>query len=393
MKQFTKAIIVTLLLLAVASMELFAQGAVEQTNTATLSKKMELSAVDFEKDSVQTIKDAYQSELEAYQAKYESIYNKMVESYNAGNVDDYFDAKGMLRNLEYPEISQEQTEILVKRIENEKDEAAKADLANWLYENSNYYMPTLTFTKDDGADDGHTHFSFHYEIASEPGSTVIVPEMRRSFGNDGIFAGWGTGDGKVLYEAGQEIKMPYSDQVLYAVYKTGVMFNDSITGFESFEDGETIKVPELTAPDDSYVFLGWYDARGNKAEDTVTVEKGQSKVFTAVWKSVLIEEVRTRHYKGLAVPTDKAVDLAFSIFNQGSANTGKLTVNLVSENGEALKNISGELSTKGVRVGEEKSGSFRIVANGNSGDVINANIVVADEDGNSWSSPVSLTIK
>ena len=86
---------------------------------------------------------------------------------------------------------------------------------------------------------------------------------------------------------------------------------------------------------------------------------------------------------GLFLPFDRG----------GSANTGKLTVNLVSENGEALKNISGELSTKGVRVGEEKSGSFRIVANGNSGDVINANIVVADEDGNSWSTPVSLTIK
>ena len=393
MKQLNKTFIVTLLLLAIASAGLFAQGAVEQTNAATLSKKVELSAVDFEKDSVQTIKDAYQSETEAFRAKYDSIYNKMVESYNAGNADDYFDAKGMLRNLEYPQISQEQTEILVRRLENEKDEAAKADLAGWLYGNSPYYRPTLTFTKAGGSGDSSFQFSYHFEISSEPGSTVTVPAMRRDFGSEGIFAGWGTEDGKVLYEAGQEITMPYSDQVLYAVYKTGVMFIDSVTGLRSFEDGESVNVPQLTAPDDSYVFVGWFDAEGNKADGTVTVGKGQSEVYNAVWKSVLVEEVRARHYKGLVIPADKTVELAFSIFNQGSANTGKLTVNLVPENGEALKNLSGELGTKGIWAGDEKSGSFRIVASGNSGDVIKADIVVSDADGNSWSTPVSLTLR
>ncbi len=67
-------------------------------------------------------------------------------------------------------------------------------------------------------------------------------------------------------------------------------------------------------------------------------------------------------------------------------------MNLVCEN-DALKNLSGELSTRGISVGEEKSGSFTIVAKGNSGDVINASIVVTDEAGNTWNAPVTLTVK
>ncbi|MBO6000368.1 MAG: hypothetical protein J6P81_01125, partial [Spirochaetales bacterium] len=69
------------------------------------------------------------------------------------------------------------------------------------------------------------------------------------------------------------------------------------------------------------------------------------------------------------------------------------SVNLVSESGDALKNLSGELHTRGISAGEEKSGSFSIVAKGNSGDVVKANIVVTDEDGNTWKEPVTLTIK
>ena len=391
MKNF-KTIIVTLLLLTVALSGAFAQGSKESSEALAVSKKVELSSVDLSSASLQTIKDAYQSEIDSYKAKYESIYNKMVESYKQGNADDYFDAKGMLRNLAYPEITAEQTEALVNRINAEKDEAAKAELSSWLYENSRYYHPTLTFTSSNGSEGEGSFFSYHFDISSEPGSKVTVPQMRTRSVESGIFAGWGTEDGKVLYQAGEEITMPYEDQILYAVYKSGALFIDSVAGTRTMQDGPSVTVPASAAPDDSYVFLGWFDGAGNKAEGTITLEDGQSKVFSAAYRSVLIEDVRARHTKD-GIPADKKVELAFSLYNQGSTNTGKLTVDLVCESGDALKNLSGELHTRGISVGEEKSGSFTVVAKGNSGDVINASIVVTDEDGNSWKAPVSLTIK
>lgn len=391
MKQF-KTIIVTLLLLTVAASGVFAQGSKENTEVVTVSKKIELSSVDLSSASLQTIKDAFQSELDSYKAKYEAIYNKMAESYKEGNVEDYFDAKGMLRNLSYPKVSAEQTEVLVNRIKNEKNDTAKAELSSWLYKNSTYYRPALIFTTGSGSEDESSFFSYKFTISSEPGSKVTVPQMRANFGENGIFAGWGTEDGKVLYEAGEEITMPYEDQTLYAVYKTGVLFVDQVAGTRSLQEGSSAALPSSAAPDDSYVFLGWFDSEGNRAEDTVTLEDGQSAVYRAAYRSVLIEDVRARHTRG-GVPSGREVELAFSLFNQGSTNTGRLSVNLVSESGDALKNLSGELRTRGISAGEEKSGSFRIVARGNSGDVINASIVVTDEDGNSWKEPVSLTIK
>jgi len=390
MKNF-KTIIVTLLLLTVALSGVFAQGSKESAEAASVSKKVELSSVDLSSASLQTIKDAYQSELDSFETKYENIYNKMVESYKEGNVDDYFDAKGMLRNLTYPEITAEQTEVLVNRIKNEKDEAAKAELSSWLYENSRYYHPALHFTTSRGSEEQGSFFSYHFDISSEPGSKVTVPHMRNHSTENGIFAGWGTEDGKVLYEAGEEITMPYEDQTLYAVYKTGALFIDHVADTRTMLDGPTVTVPASAAPDDSYVFLGWFDGEGNKAEGTVTLEDGQSKVFSAAYRSILIEDVRARHTKD-GVPADKKVELAFCLYNQGSSNTGRLTVNLVCEN-DALKNLSGELHTRGISAGEEKSGSFTIVAKGNSGDVINASIVVTDEAGNTWNAPVTLTVK
>ena len=395
MKHFTKTVFVTLLLLSITSVGLFAAGVKEGTSeTATVKQKVDFSTLDLETASVQTIIDSYQSELDTYDQKYESIYNKMVESYKEGNVDDYFDAKGMLRNLSRPEITAEQTEVLENRIINEKDQNAKDELASWLFANSRYYHPTLTFTtKNEASEDARSRFNYRFQVSSEPGSTVQLPTMRSNFTSDGIFAGWGTEDGEVLYEAGTEITMPYADQTLYAVYKSGVMFIDSVTGVQQFEDGASISAPKLTAPDDTYVFDGWYDSEGNKADGSATLDAGESKVYTAAWKSILIEEVATKHYRGLEIPSGKEVSLNFSLYNQGSVNPGKLTVTLVTENEDALKNKTGELQTSGIRAGAEKSGSFTIVAKGNSGDVINANIVVTDADGNSWSTPVTLKIK
>ena len=379
------------MILCLACAAVFANAEIEKIKVEKETEKY--SALDLESASFESIMKAYQAELETYNTKYESIREKMVQSYNEGNVEDYFDAKGMLRNLAYPTITAEDTEVLVKRIAESKDDAS--EFAAWLYDNSMFYRPVITLTKASDSDDGESRrssFRYSYTISMEPGSKVTLPSMNVSFTSDGVFAGWGTTEDEVTYEAGSEITMPYSDLTLYAVFKSGVMFYDYITGTEVFEDSSDISAPALEAPDETYVFDGWYNESGEKVEGPVSLEDGQSAAFYAGWKSVLVDDVRLKNKGSMNVTADKEYKLSFSVMNQGSISTGSLTIELVPES-DALTVLSDSLSTSNIRAMHEKSGSFMIKVSGAAGDVVKANIIVTDADGNSWKTPVELTVK
>ena len=318
------------MILCLACAAVFANAELEKIKVEKETEKY--SALDLESASFESIMKAYQAELDAYNTKYESIREKMVQSYNEGNVEDYFDAKGMLRNLAYPTITAEDTEVLVKRIAESKDDAS--EFAAWLYDNSMFYRPVITLTKASDSGDGESRrssFRYSYTISMEPGSTVTLPSMNVSFTSDGVFAGWGTTEDEVTYEAGSEITMPYSDLTLYAVFKSGVMFYDYITETEVFEDSSDISAPALEAPDDTYVFAGWYNESGEKVEGPVSLEDGQSAAFYAGWKSVLVDDVRIKNKGSMSVTADKEYKLSFSVMNQGSISTGNLTIELVPE--------------------------------------------------------------
>ena len=385
MKHNSKTLFVTFLILVLVCGCAFAQSVSEQAD-----KKVEFSSLDLSTASYQTVMETFQGELETYAAKKQSIYDKMAEAYNAGNADDYFDAKGLLRNLEAPRITAEQTDILVNRILNEKDDTVKAEFAAWLYENSSFYRPKLTISKSSSSE--HSLFNYSYSVSATPGSLVQLPEMYDGMTNRGMFIGWGLSTDEVAYQAGEEIVMPYESQTLCAVYKAGVLFTDPITGTEAFEDGSEVNAPELEAPDESYVFLGWYDPFGVKADGSQTLEDGESCSYTAKWKSVKVVDVYAKHYKDLTVPAGVPFKLNFSLLNQGNANAGRLTIKLVPENAEAVTVSKDELSTNSLMAGFEKSGSFTVTLSGNAGDTLKADIVVTDADGNTWTEPVVFTI-
>ena len=386
-----KSIIVTLLILCLATAAVFANAEIEKVK---VSKETEsYSSLDLETASFETIMKAYQAEIDNYNTKYESIYNKMVQSYNEGNVDDYFDAKGMLRNLSVPMITYEQTQILVDRIANAKDDASASEFASWLYENSQFYRPQIILTKAQSEEENSKYrFRYSYTITKEPGSTVTLPTMNTTFTEGGVFAGWGTTADEVTYEAGSEITMPYSDLTLYAVYKSGVMFYDSVTGTEVFEEGDNINAPALEAPDETYVFAGWYDSNGQKADGSTTLEDGESAAYYAGWKSVFVSDVWLKNKSSMNVTSGKEYKLGFSAFNKGNINTGSLTFELVP-NDDSIEVLSGVLSTNGIKVWNEKNGYFDIRVSGNSGDIVKADIVVTDADGNTWKTPVEITVK
>lgn len=386
MKHKIRIITAALLILTVFSFAVYAEAVSEKTS--------DFGSLDFETASFETVMSSYEDAVSLYKSQYESIYSKMEEAYSKNNADDYFDAKAMLRSLEYPVITAEQTETLVSRLLAEEEGEAKNAFSSWLYSNSRYYSPALTFSREvETNEDCYSYFSYRYSISTEPGKTVTLPAVGSSDLSDGVFAGWGTMPDRVEYEAGSEIAMPYTDQTLYAVYKKGVRFSDTVTSTEVFNDGDEVSAPELTAPDESYVFMGWYDAKGNKADGLAKMESGKSASYTAKWKSVKVSDIYVRYYKDMAVPAGTQVKLGFTVANQGNMNTGSISVELVPEDENSLKVLTGTLYSR--NLGEElsKTGSFTVVANGDSGSAVNANIVVTDSDGNVWKTPVTLTIK
>ena len=390
MKNNTKKIMVALLVLFVAAAGVFAAAVREEAAETVSLESLDLSSASFEQ-----IMETFAKSQESYQRKYESIYNKMVDFYKAGEVDNYFDAKGMLRNLEYPAITAEQTEVLVSRLVDEQDASKKESFSEWLYQNSRYYRPAITFSRS-SADEGEGRsyrYSFSYSISAKPGSTVTLPDAAMKFTEDGLFAGWGNAEGELLYEAGQEIEMPYGNLALYPVYKQGVLFVDTVTGTEVFEDGSEINAPVLEAPDETYVFLGWYDAEGNKADGTAALAEGESAVYTARWVSIAVKDVAIKHSKDLTVNAGEKEKLSFSVKNNGNVNAGSLTIEIVPEKEGTIENLSGKLTASGLRAGQTKTGTFSITVSGNSGDVVNANVVVKDAEGNEWKVPVKLTVK
>ena len=386
-----KTVIATLLILLLATAGLFASGAVENADGEVKVVKAsdvpaDFSSLDMETASFAEIMDSYQAAVENYNTKAEAIMDKMVRSYNEGNVDDYFDAKGMLRNLAVPMITLEQTEVLAQRLSAAQGDEA-AGFAAWLYENSLFYSPQITLTKDYPEDMGiAAMFGYKYVICTEPGSTVTLPSLDIGFTSEGVFAGWGVTEDEVTYEAGAEITMPYSDLTLYAIFKSGVLFSDSVTGTEVFEEDNEINAPDLEAPDDTYVFMGWYDQNGKKADGSAVLEEGESAAYYAGWKSVLVSVLKVTQGR-------RNSEVSFSIMNQGNMNTGSLSIELVPEDSSAMTVTSGALRTNGIRVMQSKSGSFDVKLSGNSGDVVKATIVVTDSDGNSWKTPVEITLK
>ena len=100
-----------------------------------------------------------------------------------------------------------------------------------------------------------------------------------------------------------------------------------------------------------------------------------------------------RGSEDLCVQAGSKVKLTFTLKNNGNMKSGAFTIELVPEKEDTIVNSTGRFSSTGMRAGESKSGTFTITVNGNSGDTVNAKIVVKDQDGNEWSVPVKLKIK
>ena len=376
MKKITTTLIVLALTVLVTS-PLFASGATEK---GTNFKELDLNTA-----SLNDMESAWTYSVESYNSQRTSLRGAMDEAIEKRDVEDYLELRSLYNSLEYPMITKEQTETLTERILNTENQEEKDEIASFLYENSAWYHPTLTF--EYSVTNGNYSRSYRKSFSAVPGTTVTAPEVK----GDGVFLGWSADGENVTYESGDEISMPYSDTVLYAIFSTGITFKDSVSGNDSYTEGTEASVPVVTTEDSNLVFLGWYDEYGKKVDgDTVTVENGKSKEYTALYRGVEIGDASIRYYEDGKIPSSTQVVLSFPIKNTGNTALRNLKVSL---GGEEVKVLSSSL--KATLIGDESSlnASFLVYAEGEKGEEKVFTATVEDASGNVWTKDFTLTVQ
>ena len=376
MKKINTTLMVLALTVLVAS-PLFASGATEK---GTNFKELDLNTA-----SLKDMESAWTYSVESYNAQRTSLRTAMNEAMEKRDVEDYLELRSLYNSLEYPMITKEQTETLTERILNTENQEEKDEIASFLYENSAWYHPTLTF--EYSVTNGNYSRSYRKSFSAVPGTTVTAPEVK----GDGVFLGWSADGENVTYESGDEISMPYSDTVLYAIFSTGITFKDSISGNDSYTEGTEASVPVVTTEDSNLVFLGWYDEYGKKVDgDTVTVENGKSKEYIALYRGVEIGDASIRYYEDGKIPSSTQVVLSFPIKNTGNTALRNLKVSL---GGEEVKVLSSSL--KATLIGDESSlnASFLVYAEGEKGEEKVFKATVEDASGNVWTKDFTLTVQ
>ena len=377
MKKINTTLMVLALTVLVAS-PLFASGATEK---GTNFKELDLNTA-----SLKDMESAWTHSVENYNAQRTSLRTAMNEAIEKRDVEDYLELRSLYNSLEYPMITKEQTETLTARMLNTESQEEKDAIASFLYENSVWYHPTITFQYS--VTNGNFSRSYTRSYSSVPGTKVTVPEVK----GEGVFLGWSTDGESVAYKSGEEITMPYSDTVLYALFSTGITFKDSVSGNDTYVEGTEASVPDVVVTEDSgLVFLGWYDQYGNKIDgDTATVENGRSKEYTALYKGVEIGEASIRYYEDGKIPSSTQVVLSFPIKNIGNTALRNLKVSL---SGEDVKVLSSSFDA--TLIGDESSlhASFLVYADGEKGEEKVFKATVEDSSGNVWTEDFTFVIQ
>ena len=376
-----KKITTTLMVLALSVffvLPLFASGATEK---GTNFKDLDLNTA-----AVKDMENAWNYSVESYSSQRTSLRTAMNEAIEKRDVEDYLELRSLYNSLEYPMITKEQTETLTARMLNTESQEEKDAIASFLYENSVWYHPTITFQYS--VTNGNFSRSYTRSYSSVPGTKVTVPEVK----GEGVFLGWSTDGESVAYKSGEEITMPYSDTVLYALFSTGITFKDSVSGNDTYVEGTEASVPDVVVTEDSgLVFLGWYDQYGKKIDgDTVTVENGRSKEYTALYKGVEIGEASIRYYEDGKIPSSTQVVLSFPIKNIGNTALRNLKVSL---SGEDVKVLSSSFDA--TLIGDESSlnASFLVYADGEKGEEKVFKATVEDSSGNVWTEDFTFVIQ
>ncbi len=313
----------------------------------------------------------------------------------AGSIQRAREARSKFIDASDYSISEEDSEALLSLILSENNDVAM-EHASWLYRNSRYYNPSVTFEWNSSGDS--FRYSFSHTVTVVPGTEITLPSAENVSADTslvGVLIGWGITPDEVTYEAGETISSPLTSQTLYAIWETQVRFEDPVTGVvsvtEDIATGDSVEIPELTAPDDTYVFVGWVDESTGvyiASEETEYVLEGNGAVFKALWKNVGITDLEAKHYDITALPLNTQVELDFTVENNGTEDLRGLNVVVEGSDNLSILKDSGrisfipdgqKLSMVGLRVVAKEAGDHTLT------------VTITDRDGDSWSQAFTVT--
>jgi hypothetical protein len=397
-------------LLCLSGSVLFATPSAEKLNTTA-------SGLDLGAATLDSVIQSYDKLNERIAKEVAEAQKDMQKAAAKGDSKAYYAAYSHLTTLGSYGLDEEDTKTLLARIVAE-EEPDRQDHATWLFNNSRYYRPTLGL---DFATSGEGyHYSYRQQVSQAPGSEITLPDsshLQVDSQRVGILSGWGITKDEVTYKGGETIKMPYTNQTLYAVWSSGVQFSDPVNKTEDFisevQEGEEVQVPIPVAPDSSYLFAGWYDRTSGtllKDESTYTLT-GKAASFEALWRELSIEAVQPLYYASDKLPTQTQLSVGFSLKNGGSVPLQFLQATLKTDS-PYVTMIKDSLNVRSIPVGmqmtnnsryatseigkiEGEANTFRFVIAKDtpSGTVIPFNLEFTDNKGNTWSSSTSFTVK
>ncbi|MDY2816509.1 MAG: hypothetical protein SOT35_07905 [Bullifex sp.] len=268
---------------------------------------------------------------------------------------------------------------------------------SWLYEKSPYYSPVLTFSTE--VTSGTRRYSSASSVSVKPGEEVTLPTSSGvSAAAAGQLAGWGITKDAVTYKAGETIKMPATDQTLFAIYESGVSFKDEATSTDIFTpavSGDEVTVPAVSK--EGAVFEGWYDRASGyyitPESDTFTL-RGNGASFTALWKEVKAGDMTTGAYSHDAIPVNTQIPLTFTVTNTGTETLTGVRLS-VSCDDDDVTLISNGASLRSLPAGRNITlTGVKLVASQNaSGRTVPITLAVTDDEGLSFETTYEIKIR
>ena len=375
----------------------------------------DVEALDYQNQSLENIRSTYDRFDDGLARDVQQARKEMLEAMDKGDLASYRDAYARLEKLKSFRMKSEDSNLLLGRIMAES-EPKRGEYASWLYQRSDSYNPILTL--DFSAEGENFRYSYRQQIQRSPQAEVILPDysdLRANSSQVGILKGWGLTPDKLTYKAGETIKMPYTNQTLYAIWDSGVRFvtEGRDTLYEGVAEGSEVVVPTPSTSDDSAIFVGWYD-RGSRTlltdKETYTVE-GKGALFEPIWKSLHIPAVEPLYYPSDALPKRTQLGVGFLLQNRGNLDLKGLVATLETEDPNVTMLVDklalGSLSSNRYTTNNSRFSTtsplairggyntfrFVIADDAPSGSTLSFTLTVTDDRGDSWSMPVEFKVE
>lgn len=387
----TRRIISSLIILMLSAGLVFASSA------QALQEEFEAAASSGE---IEAAIDAHSELEDAIAKEYRSLEKDLEKAIEKNDRQLYYSTRAQMQDLSrLGKISQEDTASLLSAIVNSDSDEAQ-EWALWLYENSSYYHPVLTLCAD-ASGDSYSR-TYRKSVSYAPGTEVTLPSSAGENARySGVLIGWGITPDEVTYEPGETILMPYTDQSLYAIFRSQVVFSDSEssddTVFTDVKEGDVIQVPVPSDSQDA-IFEGWYDRSSGQylsAEDTEYTVKGMGASFEALYIKLEADEISTGPYDVTRLPAGVQIPLTFSLTNSGSEDVRDVDITVTCDSNHA-RLINTEAWLRQMKSGHDytlRNVILVISQDCPSGEEIPLTVTMEDSDGNTFSSTFTLSVR